>query len=413
MRLGRSHARSPSSAPPWPPPCHRHRRSPPSASPGDAADTAAGEAAAAAPPSPRRRRDRPPAEPRRRRLTDAAGRHVAARRSRRRAAARSPSRRCRPCTPPTCSSPLLAPLTPEQVSALQALDERHRAGRSSTPAPCSSPARTPGSSASTPSQFRAFTPQETAASDAAVGRRRARRARRVAPAWRSERSLELGGRSTSTGHGVRRAARRAGRRTACRPSTPSPTGERRARLGAVPDSGIAAQRPRAARCDALARRSAGRRRDAEVEVLRPEKRRGGRRTDGQAARLPRALHRLRALLPRASTGRVLAAIGQVESAHGKHLGPVQRRRARPDAVPAQHLGGVRRRRRRRRQGRHHEPVRRRALGAATYLCRIGATAAASRASTTRSSPTTTPTGTSARCSASPAASAESRLFSGS
>ena len=60
---------------------------------------------------------------------------------------------------------------------------------------------------------------------------------------------------------------------------------------------------------------------------------------------------------------VLAAIGQIESADGTNDGPVQRGRARADAVPAVHLGGLGHRRLRPdRPAGHHEPVRRGAVG---------------------------------------------------
>ena len=62
------------------------------------------------------------------------------------------------------------------------------------------------------------------------------------------------------------------------------------------------------------------------------------------------------------------------------------------AVPARHLGVRRRRRRRGRQGRHHERLRRGAGGGALPVPQRGGTRAG-RASTTRSTATTTPTGT--------------------
>ena len=60
---------------------------------------------------------------------------------------------------------------------------------------------------------------------------------------------------------------------------------------------------------------------------------------------------------------VLAAIGEIESGNGANVGPSSAARARPDAVPAVHLGRMGHRRvRPDRAAGHHEPARRGAVG---------------------------------------------------
>ena len=95
---------------------------------------------------------------------------------------------------------------------------------------------------------------------------------------------------------------------------------------------------------------------------------------------------------------VLASINRIETGVRHQPGPLHRRRARLDAVPALELGDVRRRRQRRRPEGPLQPgrrdLRRRPLPEGRP--------AAPRTSTRRSSPTTTPTGTCRRCSPTPA-----------
>ena len=163
-----------------------------------------------------------------------------------------------------------------------------------------------------------------------------------------------------------------------------------ARLGAAPGSGalLAAARAQPVR-PAPGRRPRGRpghHRDRAAAGTRP----------GPSAVLPRALHRLGRLCPGLSWT-VLAAVGQVESGHGRNLGPSSAGALGPDAVPAEHVGGVRRRRRPQRDHRHQRPVRRGA-GRRAVPVPLRWRQGRRRAATTRCSPTTTRTGTSARCS---------------
>ena len=167
-----------------------------------------------------------------------------------------------------------------------------------------------------PSQFRAFTPQQTASSDAlwkAVARGD------LAPSYglARARDLPLGG--TITVDGTGRAQVRVGAVAAYGlPDVDLVTSRERARslgvrassavLVSAPDRGIGALRR-------AVRQVVGS--DAVVEVLRPEQvaPRTGRPSTYRELYIDSARY-----CPGLSWT-VLAAIGQVESAHGKHLGP--------------------------------------------------------------------------------------------
>ncbi len=167
-----------------------------------------------------------------------------------------------------------------------------------------------------PSQFRAFTPQETATSDAlwqAVARGE------LAPSYGLARSRDLPLGGTITVDATRDAELRIGAVAAYGlPGVDLVTGREVAQgLGVVPSSAVLVSAPdrgiKALR--RAVREVVGD--DAVVEVLRPE---------AVAARTgrPRSYRELYIDSVRYCPGlswTVLAAIGQVESAHGKHLGP--------------------------------------------------------------------------------------------
>jgi hypothetical protein len=167
-----------------------------------------------------------------------------------------------------------------------------------------------------PSQFRGFTPQETAASDAlwkAVARGE------LAPSYglARERDLPLGGTITVDGHTdlqARVGAVAAYGLPGVDLVTDRPTAQR---LGVVPSSAAlvsAPDRPVGALRKAVQSVVGA---DAVVEVLRPVV--VAPRTDR-----PKTYRELYIASARYCPGlswTILAAIGQVESAHGKHLGP--------------------------------------------------------------------------------------------
>jgi hypothetical protein len=167
-----------------------------------------------------------------------------------------------------------------------------------------------------PSQFRAFTPQETASSDPlwkAVARGE------LAPSYGLARSRDLPLGGTVTVDAIRDAEARVGAVAAFGlPGVDVVTDRTLAQsFGVVPSSAVVLSAPdrgigalRRAVRDVVGR-------DAVVEVLRPEvvAPRTGR---------PRTYRELYIDSARYCPGlswTVLAAIGQVESAHGKHLGP--------------------------------------------------------------------------------------------
>jgi hypothetical protein len=167
-----------------------------------------------------------------------------------------------------------------------------------------------------PSQFRGFTPQETAATDAlwkAVARGE------LAPSYglARERDLPLGGTITVDGHTdlqARVGAVAAYGLPGVDLVTDRPTAQR---LGVVPSSAAlvsAPDRPVGALRKAVQSVVGA---DAVVEVLRPVV--VAPRTDR-----PKTYRELYIASARYCPGlswTILAAIGQVESAHGKHLGP--------------------------------------------------------------------------------------------
>ncbi len=167
-----------------------------------------------------------------------------------------------------------------------------------------------------PSTFRAFTPQETAASDAlwqSVARGE------LAPAFGLQRTRKLALGSTVTVVGRADVARRVGAVAAYGlPGVDAVTDRGTARaLGVVPDSGVVLSAPdrgigalkKAVRAVLGA--------DAVVEVLRAE-------VVTRTAARPRTYRELYVDSARYCPGlswTVLAAIGQVESGHGRNLGP--------------------------------------------------------------------------------------------
>jgi soluble lytic murein transglycosylase-like protein len=164
------------------------------------------------------------------------------------------------------------------------------------------------------SQFRAFAPQETAASDplwvAVAGGDLA-----VSPGLAQERSLPLGGQVDAGRVGaIAVFGLAAGDAVASRDVARA--------LGAVPDSVAVVSAPGVKRTalEKAVRAVAG---DAEVEVLRPVEVAPSKVASTSAGR-PRDWRELYVDSARYCPGlswTVLAAIGQVESAHGIHLGP--------------------------------------------------------------------------------------------
>jgi hypothetical protein len=207
------------------------------------------------------------------------------------------------------------PLTPAQVAALQAVRKVEAVAvvDAGTVRIGGRDARVLGVDAS---QFRAFTPQETAASDAlwkAVARGD------LAPSYGLARSRDLPLGGTIAVDAARDAQVRVGAVAAFGlPGVDLVTARQRARdLGAVRDSAVLVSAPERA-LGALRRAVrdvVGE--DAVVEVLRPEA------VAAKAGR-PSSYRELYVQSARYCPGlswTVLAAIGQVESAHGKHLGP--------------------------------------------------------------------------------------------
>ncbi len=242
---------------------------------------------------------------------------------------RQPAARSRPAAP--APEPAVAPLadlrvpdllvtvrrpvTPAQVKALQAV--RKVEGLTVVDA---GTVRIGGRSARVlgvdPSQFRAFTPQETASSDAlwkAVARGD------LAPSYGLARSRDLPLGGTIAVDATRDAQVRVGAVAAYGlPGVDAVTGRERAQaLGVVPSSGVVVSAPdrgigalRRAVREVLGQ-------DAVVEVLRPEvvAPRNGRPSSYRELYIDSARY-----CPGMSWT-VLAAIGQVESGHGRHLGP--------------------------------------------------------------------------------------------
>ncbi|HWG92922.1 MAG TPA: lytic transglycosylase domain-containing protein [Mycobacteriales bacterium] len=166
-----------------------------------------------------------------------------------------------------------------------------------------------------PSELRPFTPQQTAESDG-LWQAVARGELAVAPALHTERSLPLGEQVTVSG----RPARLGAVASFGLPRADVVVTREAARaLGAVPDSVLVLAAPdvRTAALSKAVRKAAG---DAvEVELLRPAdvapSALEGRPTSWRELYIDSARY-----CPGLSWT-VLAAIGQVESAHGKHLGP--------------------------------------------------------------------------------------------
>ena len=167
-----------------------------------------------------------------------------------------------------------------------------------------------------PSQFRGFTPQETASSDAlwkAVARGELAPSHALARA----RSLPLGGNVTVAGHSEV-TARVGAVASYGLPSVDLVTDRATAqRLGVVPSSAVVVSAPDRgiAALRKAVKQIVGA--DAVIEVLRPQ-------VAAQQAGKPRTYRELYIDSARYCPGlswTVLAAIGQVESAHGKHLGP--------------------------------------------------------------------------------------------
>ena len=211
---------------------------------------------------------------------------------------------------------LTAPLTLEQAGALSAVEavEAVTVVDTGTITVGGEPATVLGVD---PSEFRAFTPQETAASDAlwaAVARGD------LAPSYglAEARDLELGTDVVVTG-----AADVPGRIGAVAayglPDVDLVTDRATAqRLGASPSGTVVLSAPGSSTAALSKAVKAVLGPDAEVEVLRPEPvaaPRAGRPTSYRELYIDSARY-----CPGLSWT-VLAAIGQVESGHGKHLGP--------------------------------------------------------------------------------------------
>jgi hypothetical protein len=166
-----------------------------------------------------------------------------------------------------------------------------------------------------PSQFRAFTPRETASSDA-LWQAVARGELALTPALSSQRQLALGGEVA-----VNAAPQRVGAVAVF--GLPGAevvvTRETARALGAVADSVVVLSAPdlKTGTLKKAVERVVGG--DVEIELLRPP--------DVAPSKLsgkPRSYRELYIDSARYCPGlpwQVLAAIGQVESAHGKHLGP--------------------------------------------------------------------------------------------
>jgi hypothetical protein len=217
--------------------------------------------------------------------------------------------------PPDLLVTVRRPLTPAQLAALEAV----RKVEALTVVDAGT-VRVGGRSARVvgvdPSQFRAFTPQETASSDAlwqAVARGE------LAPSYGLARSRDLPLGGTVTVDGISDVDARVGAVAAYGlPNVDLVTDRRLAQsLGVVPSSAVVVSAPdrgikalRRAVREVLGA-------DAVIEVLRPETvaPRSGRPTSYRELYIDSARY-----CPGLSWT-VLAAIGQVESGHGKHLGP--------------------------------------------------------------------------------------------
>jgi hypothetical protein len=169
-----------------------------------------------------------------------------------------------------------------------------------------------------PSQFRAFTPQESAASDP-LWEAIARGDLGVSPGLAQERSLPLGGQVDAAGKPARLGAI-----AVFGPASGDvvTTREQARALGAVPDAVAVLSAPETKRAalEKAVKAAAG---DAEVEVLRPADVAPSQVATTVTGK-PRDWRELYIDSARYCPGlswTVLAAIGQVESAHGKHLGP--------------------------------------------------------------------------------------------
>jgi hypothetical protein len=206
-----------------------------------------------------------------------------------------------------------SPLSPATVQALQALD-----GVTGLALLDAGPVVLEGAQVRVagvdPSQFRAFAPQESAASDP-LWQAVARGELAVTPGLAQQRSLPLGGTVDAGG-----APARIGAIAVFGPASGEvlATREVARTLGAVPDSIAVLSAPEVKRSvlEKAVRALAG---DAEVEMLRPADVAPSRMTGK-----PRDYRELYIDSARYCPGlswTVLAAIGQVESAHGKHLGP--------------------------------------------------------------------------------------------
>ena len=169
-----------------------------------------------------------------------------------------------------------------------------------------------------PSQFRAFAPQESAASDP-LWESIARGDLAVSPGLAQDRSLPLGG-DVAAGSGTARIGAIAVFGLAS--GDVVTTREQARAMGAVPDSVAVLSAPETKR-DALEKAVRSVAGDAEVEVLRPAEVAPSQVATTVTGK-PRDWRELYIDSARYCPGlswTVLAAIGQVESAHGKHLGP--------------------------------------------------------------------------------------------
>ena len=206
-----------------------------------------------------------------------------------------------------------APLAPDLVARLRAVDGVGASALldSGTVALGGSDARLVGVD---PSEFRGFTPQETAASDA-LWQAVARGDLGVAFSAAQQRGLPLGG-DVALGTGTGRVGAVAAFGLGAEVVT---TREQARRLGAVPDSVLVLSAPevKTRALEKAVRAVAGD--GVEVELLRaPDV------APSQVKGRPASWRELYIDSARYCPGlrwQVLAAIGQVESAHGKHLGP--------------------------------------------------------------------------------------------
>lgn len=205
------------------------------------------------------------------------------------------------------------PLDPQTVQALQTLD-----GVTALALLDAGPVTLAGGQAEVagvdPSQFRAFAPQETAASDE-LWQAVARGDLAVSPSLAQQRALPLGGDSDAGRIGAIAVFGLASGDVVT-------TREVARALGAVPDSVVVLSAPdvRRSALEKAVRAIAG---DAEVEVLRPADVAVSQvaATSNGKPRDYRELYIDSARYCPGLSWTVLAAIGQVESAHGKHLGP--------------------------------------------------------------------------------------------